>query len=818
MTRYQADGNTSYGNSIQINGPVHGNVGLATDLQPSFFKTSNYESYKNINPERVPETCVWFLEHPTFQKWKASSGDDLLWLSADPGCGKSVLSQALIDEKLVGAESVTLCYFFFKDNDEQNNTAKALCALLHQLFWAHEGLLQKHIASAVKKCGQALKNNFEELWQIFISAATNPSAGGVICILDALDECQESDRNVLIAHLERFYSRSVDKSKRGSKLKFLVTSRPYNEIERGFSRLIQSIPTIRLAREEESEKISHEIGIVIEAKVKDIAEKRGLREDVRSSLQRRLCEIPNRTYLWLHLTLDQVEKAIGKTQKKLFNIIDTLPRTVEEAYEKILARCVQEEARRVLHIIVASQRPLTLSEIDVALEIELDSTCYEDLDSEGAGDRKGYIRESCGLFIIVVDSRVYLIHQTAREFLVRKKNEMSAPQGWRHSVDLQEAHRVLSMKCIIYLLFRELQEYRVPTDADAPSSDMRSEVQAYSKEHAFLDYSAKHWISHVQEAHVDSPDWVYKTAKLCDIGDGSSCAWFRIYSSLYYLRHSPDRSKRPALYWAVMFGLINETKYLLKSDLDSVVQGGYFQNTLQAAAENRDRGKELVTLLLEHRGDRFKITEELVRAAALNDECGREIMALLLEQRAGRFEISAGLVAKIARFFDQRVMALLLEQRGDEVKITEEVVRAAAGNGIYGREVMALLLEQRGDEVKITEEVVRRAAGNDKYGREVMALLLEQRGDEIKITKEVVRAAAENWHSRKEVMALLLEQQADRFEISAGLVAEIARSFDQKAMTLLLEQRGDEVKITEEVVRAAAGNDKIWERSNGASP
>ncbi|PVI03263.1 hypothetical protein DM02DRAFT_669919 [Periconia macrospinosa] len=42
-----------------------------------------------------------------------------------------------------------------------------------------------------------------------------------------------------------------------------------------------------------------------------------------------------------------------------------------------------------------------------------------------------------------------------------------------------------------------------------------------------------------------------------------------------------------------------------------------------------------------------------------------------------------------------------------------------------------------------------------KSGKEVMALLLEQRGDEVKITEEVVRAAAGNWKSGKEVMALL---------------------------------------------------------------
>ena len=54
---------------------------------------------------------------------------------------------------------------------------------------------------------------------------------------------------------------------------------------------------------------------------------------------------------------------------------------------------------------------------------------------------------------------------------------------------------------------------------------------------------------------------------------------------------------------------------------------------------------------------------------------------------------------------------------------------------------MALLLDRRGDEITITEDVMKAAAGNDK---KVMRLLLDRRGDEITITEEVVKAAARN--------------------------------------------------------------------------
>lgn len=512
------------------------------------------------------------------------------------------MSRALIDEKLVGAESTTLCHFFFKDNDEQDNIATALCALLHQFFCAHEHLLERHAASVAKKCGQTLKNEFEELWQVLISAATDPSAGDVICFLDALDECRQPDRDKLIVQLERFYSTALGKLKLESKLKFLVTSRPYDEIERRFRILTRQVPTIRLAGEEESEKISREIGAVMEAKVKEIAEELDLDEDVQSSLHDRLCEIPNRTYLWLHLILDEIKNALGQTKKKLLKAVDTLPRTVEEAYEKILAKCKQEEAKRVLQIIVAAQRPLTLSEIDVALEIGPRSISYKALDLEGDAKRKKWISKSCGLFVSIVDSRVYLIHQTAREFLIRENNEISGPQEWRHSIDLQKAHQVLSEICVTHLLFREFQEYRIPTNVDEPYFTGGSPaIHAYVKKYAFLDYSARHWIFHVQEAHTDDLNWVSKIATLCDIGDGLSYTWFCTYSMSTYLPYMLTRqsTKQSALYWAAVFGLINETQFLLDDGINPNEQGGYFGNALQAAAYS---GYEEIAKLLINSG------------------------------------------------------------------------------------------------------------------------------------------------------------------------------------------------------------------------
>ena len=64
-------------------------------------------------------------------------------------------------------------------------------------------------------------------------------------------------------------------------------------------------------------------------------------------------------------------------------------------------------------------------------------------------------------------------------------------------------------------------------------------------------------------------------------------------------------------------------------------------------------------------------------------------------------------------------------------------MEAAVGNKRDRKEVMTLLFKQRGNEVKITEQVVKAAAGNWLGWH----FSLEQRRVEVKITEEVVKVA-----------------------------------------------------------------------------
>jgi hypothetical protein len=133
----------------------------------------------------------------------------------------------------------------------------------------------------------------------------------------------------------------------------------------------------------------------------------------------------HRTYLWLKLILEVIRDEIDPTSKKLKQIISALPGTVDQAYEAILSKSKDKKrARKLLHIIVAATRPLTLKEMRLALAIDDHHRSYEELDLQSEARFESTVRHICGLFVNVIDKKIYLIHQTAKEFLVTKSQAL----------------------------------------------------------------------------------------------------------------------------------------------------------------------------------------------------------------------------------------------------------------------------------------------------------------------------------------------------------------------------------------------------------
>ncbi|KAH7117287.1 hypothetical protein B0J13DRAFT_514240, partial [Dactylonectria estremocensis] len=538
----------------------------------------------------------------------------------DPGCGKSVLAKYLIDHGL--PRSTTICYFFFKDQD-QNTVRQALCALLHQLFSQKPSLI-KHAMPQFRKDGQGLINSTQSLWEVLRNAIKDPQAGPVIMVLDALDECAESEFADLMRNVESQF-RSYHLSR--GKLKYLLTCRPYDQIVSKFRGLLDAFPNIRIPGEEESETISQEVNHVITRRVNQLSH---LSPQIKSHLEKRLQETTHRTYLWVYLVFDYLEKEdFKKTLKGVESTIATLPRSINEAYEQILNKTKEDPmVRKALSIILAASRPLTLSEMNVAVNIDYTLQSIHDLDLEDDEDFKMRLRSWCGLFISIHQSSIYFLHQTAREFLLAdlaSPKTVSSELHWHHSITTQDAHAILAELCVLYLNFFN-SNVSLPTDTNGEAG------HSFDRR-AFLNYSAQTWGAHFREAGIiDDAAIIPFSLRICDPDSKSYSVWFRIYwetTRMTTTKYFTD------LMVASYYGHHIVVKLLLEkgAEIDAKDSEYDSRTPLSWAAAN---GREAIIKLLLEKGADVESKDQwgrtpLLRAAGNGHEA---IVKLLLETGA----------------------------------------------------------------------------------------------------------------------------------------------------------------------------------------
>jgi ankyrin repeat protein len=559
---------------------------------------SRYREQKDRNSERIPGTCEWFVSHPLFQSWEKSTTSQMLWVSAYPGCGKSVLAKYLADSVLTSHGSRTVGYFFFKDDfEDQKSITTALCCVLYQIFLHKRALLDKEIIERFE-LDERITTSFSELWDILTHIAKDEQAGEIVCLLDALDECEEHGWAQLAKALQKLYQ---DESRHCFRLKFMVTSRLYGRIRRGLQpRGLPGQPIIHLSGEndDEMQKICREINIFIRARVDILRDQLELTQVERDLLLVKLTSVQNRTYLWVYLTLDVIETSVDGNidldKRHIVEIASSLPQTVDEAYERILFRSKDyRQAKKMLHIIVAAARPLSLKELEFMISLRDGHHSYADLEVRSEARLRETVRDLCGLFVTIVDSRVYLLHQTAKEFLIkqnlpkdsaktRKTREQSPGASiktpafeWRHSLTLQKSHRVITLICLQHFDF---------SDFENPPLDTVS-VRELTARHAFLEYSAKYWTMHLLESDLKPEKIMPSLLPVCDPTMARCKTWFRVYWA------STD-AEFPigftSLILASYFGLSDVVKHLIWSDNPDIdaIDHTYGRSALSWAAGN----------------------------------------------------------------------------------------------------------------------------------------------------------------------------------------------------------------------------------------
>ncbi|KAI9689741.1 MAG: hypothetical protein M1822_009623 [Bathelium mastoideum] len=745
------------------------------------FKTSTYEKFKAINSDRVEGTCQWVLSHSQYIQWNAKDHDDLLWISANPGCGKSVLAKSLIDNELRATNQHTVCYFFFKDNEEQDRLATALCALLHQLF-SHQPQLIQYAISVWNRTGDKLIKEVPELWRILLAAARSDVVHDVTCVLDALDECQLPDQHLLINMLAQFYtstSRSSPRIRQG-RLKFLITSRPYDNIRAEFQKTLNDLPTIQLRGEEENDRIHREndrihreIDLVVREQVARVAANLKLDDHTKDQLEAKLLKMEHRTYLWLYLAIGDIYQTFRNSWRPEEAPIESLPSTVEDAYEKVLTRVDEKQrdkVKEILLIVIGARRPLTIQEMALALGIAITTHSRPISKARFDPDHLGnQICQWCGLFIFINHSRIYLIHQTAKEFLICNSSSINLPSGWKHCLGRQEIEEEMTRISISFLCLKDVwstgkalvQKFKQADYID----DVLDEDNAIE---SLLVYTAKHWPDHFRDAKLPMNEYVTaQISQLYDINSTPHRLWFAIFWKIEHLFDGEPPVMNPVCLAAVL-GHAEVLEWLLESDQHYNIN------------ESNTTGETALIWASEHGHDEA-VQTLLNREADVNAPGVTHENALIAALYHGH----------------QKVVEILLDKEVDVNTPGGIRGNALTAASYHGHQKIVEILLDKGANVNAQGGIHENAliAASYHSHQKVMQILLD-RGADVNAPEAVHGNAliAASHHGRQKVVEILLDGGAD-INAPGGLhgnaLMTATYSNEQKIVEILLSKGAD---------------------------
>ena len=624
--------------------------------------------------------------------------------------------------------------------------------ILHQLLSAQPTLIH-HALPAYREKGESLCTSFPQLWSIFTAAITDPSTKSIICILDALDECNEEEQSQLIKGLERLFL-ACQTSSSTSNVKVLVTSRPYFQIRREFDHLLRACEDIELSNTEESSAIKREIDLVIHYRIQELARRNRLAENVSSHLRDRLLKTENRTYLWLRLVWEIIEKDMLGTVAEMNKIIDDLPSGMQDAYKALLQKSPDPLfAQKVLQIVCVAYRPLTVGEMDLALNINEQTTSYKDLDLEGDARLQETLPSRCGLMVSINRSEVYFIHQTVKEFLLsQSRTKLPDSNVKRYSIDLDTAHYYMAKVCLQSLTFLEIRLDKVNVCNALLPLRNRRRPNKYSKQHLFLSYSAMYWADHA-----------------CDRMDQQS---LKIVKHILKSKYSQivvdcwDEEVGYPLFAASLGGHGQIVQVLLQMGSDVNVQYGLYDTALNAASAN---GHENIVRVLLSSGADVNARDKFGRTGLYWASKGghEQIVRLLLDTGQNTNtelpDLDVGLAEAAIKGFES-IVRLLVEKGADvnfESNNSNTALLAASGSG--HQDIVQFLLSNDADvDAKDLHEegALHKASA---LGNEIIVRLLLEYGADVNARNENKETALirSSFTGHKKVVHLLLKSGAD---------------------------------------------------------
>ena len=470
----------------------------------ALFITNPFDDMKTIETKRdhvMEHSASWILRDASFQRWLYADDPSLLWLHGDPGKGKTMLAISLVQElekkiRLESCNGQELLTYFFCDNkdDRRKDATSILRGIIYQVLTQRPELCFYFRTEYEKQKAHLLNspNTLQTLWRIFQNIASHPTIGSLYIIIDALDECDPTSADDLLALLEP-YTNMVESSPNSIELppkypscnvKILLTSRNEVAIRQ---RLFASL---EISLEQNSVDVDNAVHTYVDMKVQHLQRQKRYDDKLTVFVKEQLLEKAQGTFLWVALACRELAKpTVRLLQTK--SVLLKLPSGLTPLYDRIMDQILsyedeesRDQAKAILRAMVVAQRPYTLEELavvtDLPEEYQHETAMLED-----------HVDTLCGSMVDVRKGVVYFVHISARDYILTTKGILST--------SLSLDHETVAVHCFHHVCSSEAEN---PGDS---SHMVRKPSMAYNR----LEYPVLFWLDHVKSAPESISDKVH---------------------------------------------------------------------------------------------------------------------------------------------------------------------------------------------------------------------------------------------------------------------------------------------------------------------
>jgi hypothetical protein len=316
--------------------------------------------------------------------------------------------------------------------------------LIYLLLIKQKGLIS-HLRTKYDHAGKELfedTNAFYALSEIFRNMLQDPRLTTTYLIIDALDECETGLPQLLELITETAWASSTG-------VKWIVSSRDRPDIDQ---RLALGSARVRLSLELNAERISHAIEVYIDHKVSQITSikrEKALQDQVREKLRQKA----NGTFLWVAFVFDELQDVLSGD---VLQVLEEVPTGLIPLYDRMINQIKQlkrkypEFCRLILATATLAYRPLHLLELRILAGLERKIFHMADLER---------IIKSCGSFLTIREDYIYLIHQSAKDYLSNNASAQIFPAG---RTDVHYDLFSQSLSALSQTLRRDIYDLRLP--------------------------------------------------------------------------------------------------------------------------------------------------------------------------------------------------------------------------------------------------------------------------------------------------------------------------------------------------------------------